>query len=182
MVEFLGMFKRQFGGINMKYSIIYGVIRPEIAEQLSVGIIIVDGDEISVRYSTKKMNVMKALYTESEYKFLGRVLRSLSKNGSIQSTDVINYLARYSNTPEPSFAVATTCVSPCPTAVTTPFSSTVTMLSSEDFHVTERSNALSGFTTTVSWKLSAITSPSRLCTVSVMILLSISMLRTGRTT
>ena len=50
----------------MKYSIIYGVIRPEIAEQLSVGIIIVDGDEISVRYSTKKMNVMKALYTENE--------------------------------------------------------------------------------------------------------------------
>jgi len=97
MVEFLGMFKRQFGGINMKYSIIYGVIRPEIAEQLSVGIIIVDGDEISVRYSTKKMNVMKALYTESEYKFLGKVLRSLSKNGSIQSTDVINYLTRYSN-------------------------------------------------------------------------------------
>ena len=81
----------------MKYSIIYGVIRPEIAEQLSVGIIIVDGDEISVRYSTKKMNVMKALYTENEYKFLGKVLRSLSKNGSIQSTDVINYLARYSN-------------------------------------------------------------------------------------
>jgi len=81
----------------MKYSIIYGVIRPEIAEQLSVGIIIVDGDEISVRYSTKKMNVMKALYTESEYKFFGKVLRSLSKSGSIQSTDAINYLTRYSN-------------------------------------------------------------------------------------
>ena len=41
----------------MKYSIIYGVIRPEISEQLSVGIIIVDGDKISVRYSNKKMNV-----------------------------------------------------------------------------------------------------------------------------
>lgn len=81
----------------MKYSIIYGVIRPEIAEQLSVGIIIVDGNKISVRYSTKKMNVIKALYTESEYKFLGKVLRSLSKESSIQSTDVINYLTRYSN-------------------------------------------------------------------------------------
>jgi len=33
----------------MKYSIIYSVIRPKIAKQLSVGIIIVDGDEISVR-------------------------------------------------------------------------------------------------------------------------------------
>ena len=80
----------------MKYSIIYGVIRPEIAEQLSVGIIIVDGDEISVRYSTKKMNIMKALYTDSEYKFFRKVLRSLAKEG-IQSTDAINYLTRYSN-------------------------------------------------------------------------------------
>lgn len=81
----------------MEYSIIYGVIRPEIAEQLSVGIIIVDGDEISVRYSAKKMSVMKALFTESEYKFFGKVLRSLSRDNSIQSTDVINYLTRYSN-------------------------------------------------------------------------------------
>ena len=81
----------------MKYSIIYGVIRPEISEQLSVGIIIVDGDNISVRYSNKKMNAMKYLVTESEYKFFGKVLRSLSKNNTIQSTDVINYLTRYSN-------------------------------------------------------------------------------------
>lgn len=81
----------------MKFSIIYGVIRPEIAEQLSVGIIIVDGEKIKVRYSTKKMNVIKALYSESEYKFMGRILRSLSKSGSICSTDVINYLTRYSN-------------------------------------------------------------------------------------
>ena len=81
----------------MKYSIIYGVIRPEISEQLSVGIIIGDGDKISVRYSNKKMNVMKSLVTESEYKFFGKVLRSLVKNNTIQSTDVINYLTRYSN-------------------------------------------------------------------------------------
>ena len=81
----------------MKYSIIYGVIRPEISEQLSVGIIIVDGDKISVRYSSKKMNVMKSLVTESEYKFFGKVLRSLVKNNTIKSTDVINYLTRYSN-------------------------------------------------------------------------------------
>ena len=70
----------------MKYSIIYGVIRPEISEQLSVGIIIVDGDKISVRYSSKKMNVMKSLVTESEYKFFGKVLRSLVKNNTILSS------------------------------------------------------------------------------------------------
>ena len=29
---------------NLRYSIIYAVIRPEISEQISVGLIIVDGD------------------------------------------------------------------------------------------------------------------------------------------
>lgn len=48
----------------MKYSIIYGVIRPKIAKQLSVGIIIVDGDEISVRYSTKNMNELQSINLE----------------------------------------------------------------------------------------------------------------------
>ena len=33
---------------KLKYSIIYGVIRPEISEQLSLGLIIVDGDKVKV--------------------------------------------------------------------------------------------------------------------------------------
>ena len=33
----------------MRYSIIYAVIRPEISERISVGLIIVDG-EVDVRY------------------------------------------------------------------------------------------------------------------------------------
>ena len=35
----------------MRYSIIYAVIRPEISERISVGLIIVDGDKVDVRYS-----------------------------------------------------------------------------------------------------------------------------------
>lgn len=82
---------------KLKYSIIYGVIRPEISEQLSLGLIIVDNDEVKVRYSDKKLQLLQSLYTESEYEFVSKVLKSLTTNNVIQSTDLINYLTRYSN-------------------------------------------------------------------------------------
>ena len=81
----------------MKYSIIYAVIRPEISEQLSVGLIIVDGDKVHVRYSQKKLDVLKSLFPEKEHRFVSRVIGSLSKNRSISSADAVNYLSRYSN-------------------------------------------------------------------------------------
>ena len=52
---------------NLKYSIIYGVIRPEISEQLSIGIIYVDNGNVSVRYSKKKLDVLQELFSEQEY-------------------------------------------------------------------------------------------------------------------
>lgn len=82
---------------NLKYSIIYGVIRPEISEQLSIGIIYVDNGNVSVRYSKKKLDVLQGLFSEQEYKFLRKTLKSLGKNAAIQSADAINYLTRYSN-------------------------------------------------------------------------------------
>ena len=82
---------------NLKYSIIYGVIRPEISEQLSIGIVYVDNGNVSVRYSKKKLDVLQGLFSEQEYKFLRKTLQSLGKNAAIQSTDAINYLTRYSN-------------------------------------------------------------------------------------
>lgn len=83
--------------IEMEFSIIYAVIRPEITERVSIGIIIVDGEDITVRYSTKKINAVKALYSENNYKFIRKFMRSLSEDGNIGSTGEINYLARYSN-------------------------------------------------------------------------------------
>ena len=82
---------------KLKYSIIYGVIRPEISEQLSLGLIIVDGDNVKVWYSIEKLNALQGLYTKSEYDFVHRVMKSISSDNVIQSTDAINYLSRYSN-------------------------------------------------------------------------------------
>ena len=82
---------------NLKYSIIYAVIRPEISEQLSVGVIIVDGNQVDVRYSHKKLNVLQGLFSEKEHEFVSRVVRSLKRNKRIDSVEAIDYLTRYSN-------------------------------------------------------------------------------------
>lgn len=81
---------------KLEYSIIYGVIRPEISERLSVGLVIVNGDTVKVRYSKKKLEVFKLLLSSAEYEFMSKVLHSLSQNGRITSEN-INYLSRYSN-------------------------------------------------------------------------------------
>ena len=81
----------------LKYSIIYAVIRPEISERLSVGLIIVDGDDVDVFYSREKLNALKALFSEKEYKFISRVVSSMKKKQTVNSTESIDYLTRYSN-------------------------------------------------------------------------------------
>lgn len=45
----------------LRYSIIYVVIRPEIAERISVGLIFVDGDKVDIRYSQKKIRCLAKL-------------------------------------------------------------------------------------------------------------------------
>lgn len=42
---------------KLKYSIIYAVIRPEISERISVGLIFVDGDKVDIRYSNNLIAV-----------------------------------------------------------------------------------------------------------------------------
>ena len=82
---------------NMKYSIIYAVIRPEISERVSLGLIFVDGDKVDVRYSQQKLEAVRGLFSPKEYEFLSEVVRSLPTDGSISTVDGINYLTRYSN-------------------------------------------------------------------------------------
>ena len=81
----------------MKYSIIYAVLRPEISERVSVGLIIVDGNDISIRYSKNKLSALKGLLSEGEYKFITKVITSIKRNRTIESEGAINYLSRYSN-------------------------------------------------------------------------------------
>ena len=82
---------------SLRYSIIYAVIRPEISEQLSVGLIIVDNQGIEVRYSQKKLSLLQGIFSEKESKFISRVINSLQRNNSVNSVDAVNYLTRYSN-------------------------------------------------------------------------------------
>jgi hypothetical protein len=81
----------------LRYSIIYVVIRPEIAERISVGLIFVDGDKVDIRYSQKKIDALRNLIPQKEYEFVSRVVCSMPVNGSVNSVEAINYLTRYSN-------------------------------------------------------------------------------------
>lgn len=82
---------------NLKYSIIFGLIRPEISEQISLGIIYVDGDIISVRYSDEKLRLMKSFVSQPEYEVVETSLHALSTDHPIRSINEISYLSRYSN-------------------------------------------------------------------------------------
>ena len=82
---------------SMKYSIIYAVIRPEIAARISVGLIFVDGDKVDVRYSQQKLDALRSLFPQKEYEFVSQVVSSMPTSGKINSVKDINYLSRYSN-------------------------------------------------------------------------------------
>ncbi|MBQ8957003.1 MAG: hypothetical protein IJ057_00655 [Bacteroidales bacterium] len=82
---------------SLRYSIIYAVIRPEISEQLSIGLIIVDNQNVEVRYSQKKLNLLQGIFSEKEFRFISRVINSLQRSQSVNSVEAVNYLTRYSN-------------------------------------------------------------------------------------
>lgn len=82
---------------NLKYSIIFGLIRPEISEQISLGIIYVDGDKISVRYSDEKLRLMRPFVSQPEYEVVETALQAISTDHPIRSVSEISYLSRYSN-------------------------------------------------------------------------------------
>ena len=79
----------------MKYSIVYIETRPEIQERLSVGIIVVDGDQTQVRTSQKKLKAAEFLLTDKEYRFISRTLNEMRT--SVPTVKTIDYLTRYSN-------------------------------------------------------------------------------------
>lgn len=82
---------------NLRYSIIYAAIRPEISEQLSLGVIVAVKGNVDIRYSQEKLEALKNLMTDKEQRFVTSVITSLKKNNSIASVEAVNYLQRYSN-------------------------------------------------------------------------------------
>ena len=82
---------------TLEYSIVYAMIRPEIAERVSVGIIFYQGGHLEMKYSTAKLGVVKKLLSDAEYNYLRRALTTLSSKNVLESVSSIDYLNRYSN-------------------------------------------------------------------------------------
>ena len=82
---------------NLKYSIIFAVIRPEITERVSVGLIFFDGEKVDIRYSKRKLEALRGLLSPKESDFVSQVVSSMPSSGKISDVNDINYLSRYSN-------------------------------------------------------------------------------------
>ena len=80
---------------NLRYSIIYADIRPEIQERLSLGILTIENEKVKVLYSQKKLEILKMLYTEKEYKAISSIVRNGLRE--LTSVETLKYLTRYSN-------------------------------------------------------------------------------------
>lgn len=92
-----------------KYSIIYAVTRSEIAEKVSVGIMLLDDFQFVFCYSKRKLAALKILMSQAEYSFMKRTLENLeteSKKGFSLHQDYLHYLERYANN---FIAVSETC-------------------------------------------------------------------------
>lgn len=81
---------------KIRYSIVYAVIRPEIAEQISIGMLNISDNVISFKYSRNKLKLLKSIYSQKEYAFYSKVIRSM-KSKTIESVNDVLYLIRYSN-------------------------------------------------------------------------------------
>ncbi len=82
---------------KIQFSIIYAVIRQETSEKISVGLILVDGNDVDIYYSEGKLKALKYLIPRNDSEFINRAIRSLPHNNSISSKKDIDYLSRYSN-------------------------------------------------------------------------------------
>lgn len=106
--------------MSIQYSIISALIRPEIKEKISVGIIVFDNKTTKLRYSNDKLKIAKELLSENSYKLLREVLRNIEYNVQISqpeywikkglalplenndspqvfSSEYVSYLSKYSN-------------------------------------------------------------------------------------
>lgn len=73
------------------------MIRPEISEKISVGLVIVNGEQLDVRYSRRKLNALQLLIPEKEYRFVYKVVSQMNRKKNLRSVEDVNYLTRYSN-------------------------------------------------------------------------------------
>lgn len=82
---------------QLRYSLIYAVVRPEISERISVGMIILDEDGLDIRCSSGKLKALEYLVSRNKHQFVVDTLKSLKEKKLISSESEIEYLSRYSN-------------------------------------------------------------------------------------
>jgi hypothetical protein len=105
--------------LKTQYSILSVLIRPEIQEKISIGLLLFDESEVIFNYSDNKLNVSKDLLSDTSYKILKDVIKALDdkfnetfnlysikkgikifNNKNFEnsfSAEYIEYLSKYSN-------------------------------------------------------------------------------------
>ena len=96
------------------YSILSVLIRPEIQEKISVGFLLIEGEDIFFGYSKNKLSISKALLSDNAYKSLKDALHNIQETANAQhlkdeslsfgfgkentfTKSYIEYLSRYNN-------------------------------------------------------------------------------------
>jgi hypothetical protein len=96
------------------YSILSAVVRPEIQEKISIGLLLVSDGELFFSISKHKLSVVKTLIDISLYKFLNETIRQIETAVSAENSDkkslfqksepslpfslgYLSYMNRYSN-------------------------------------------------------------------------------------
>ncbi|MES2655905.1 MAG: hypothetical protein V4620_09975 [Bacteroidota bacterium] len=95
------------------YSILTAIIRPEIQERISIGLLLMGDEGVHFNYSTNKMAAVRTILHENDYKLFKDYVQmvvakvseigkqkqqiSLDKNYSVINEPYINYLSRYNN-------------------------------------------------------------------------------------
>lgn len=88
--------------MKTRYSLIYAITRPEIGEQLSIGIILLDEHGSKIRFSKHKIAAAKNLLNKESGFYLDSSVKSIEDKFSRQvDASAIEmklaYLSRYSN-------------------------------------------------------------------------------------
>ncbi|PVD53588.1 hypothetical protein DC498_03460 [Terrimonas sp.] len=105
--------------MTTQYSILSVLIRPEIQEKISVGLLLFNANEVYFSYSKNKLQVSKELLSNSSYKILREILENIERkidfdnskssnkkefkifknniSDNTFSTSYISYLSKYSN-------------------------------------------------------------------------------------
>ncbi len=96
------------------YSILSAVVRPEIQEKISIGLLLVSEGELFFSISKHKLSAVKSLIDHSLYRFLNETIRQIESSVSLENSDkkslfqnsepsmpfslgYLSYMNRYSN-------------------------------------------------------------------------------------